>query len=318
LYTLTAFQLFISGITYPARTALLPETVSEDGIGTANALSGLSFSLMFAVGSALGGIVSGWIGIYPAYVLNSLMYLISVILIFQITVADDPQEGTSIKNFGDGISQYLEGIRYLNKQPYLYAISINKAFIGLLLGSTFEIVLVAISGTAFVFGEGGAIGLGLMFAFAGVGLGLGPVVARKLTGDHLPYLAYAIIAGYIIGGIGMGLTATLSSWTAILIGNLLRGVGNALVWLFSTQLILVLVPRKVRGRVVATEFAFSMLVSAVGAALVGVTLDTSLGISGTAWLMAGLTLFPAVLWSIWIFTTGKTTPIFSHQGANTP
>ena len=51
-------------------------------------------------------------------------------------------------------------------------------------------------------------------------------------------------------------------------------------------------------------------------AIVGVTLDTSLGISGTAWWMAGLTLCPNLLWGIWVLTAGKAIPIFLYQGAN--
>lgn len=62
----------------------------------------------------------------------------------------------------------------------------------------------------------------------------------------------------------------------------------------------------------------TMLVSATGAILVGVALDTPLGIAGTAWWIAGLTLLPAFLWGLWMLIAGKSTPVFVYKGANTP
>ena len=281
-----------------------------------NLIAGASFSAMFAIGAALGGFISGLIGIYQAFFLNGLMYLAAAIVFTQIKI-DSAQIETGVqKNLGHAFQEYLDGFRYLASHKYLIVIAAHKVFISLLLGSTFEVVLVAISGSIFVLGEGGGMGLGLIFAATGIGMGLGPILARRWTGDHLPTQAWTIVIGYLIGGLGVMLTATLNSWGAVLTGNLLRGVGNGIVWLFSTQLVLVLVPGYIRGRVIAAESAFSMLVAAVGAALVGVTLDSPLGIPGTAWWMAGLTLLPAFLWGLWTLTVGKSSPIFSHHGAN--
>jgi len=315
LYLLTALQLFLSGIIYPTRTALLPETISRKNLGTANAIMGASFSAMFAIGAALGGFLSGLIGMYAAFFLNGLLYLASAVVFAQIHITPAQNKVSERRNLSHALQEYLDGFRYLVTRKYLIVIASHKAFIGLLLGATFEVVLVAISKSVFVLGEGGGMGLGLIFAATGVGMGLGPIIARKWTADHLPKLAWAVVIGYLIGGFGIALAATLHSWGIVLIGNLLRGVGNGMVWIFSTQLILVLVPGFIRGRVVAAEFAFSMLVSATGAILVGVALDTSLGISGTAWWMAGLTLLPAFLWGLWMLTAGKSTPLFVHEGA---
>ena len=318
LYLLTAFQLFLSGIIYPTRTALLPETVSQKNLGAANTITGVSFSAMFAIGAALGGFLSGLIGMYAAFFLNGLLYLASAVVFAQIHIAPAQNKVSEQRNLSHALQEYLDGFRYLLLHKYLIVIASHKAFVGLLLGATFEVVLVTISKSVFVLGEGGGMGLGLIFAATGVGMGLGPIFARRWTGDSLPRLGWAIVAGYVIGGFGVALTATLHSWGTVLIGNLLRGVGNGMVWLFSTQLILVLVPGFIRGRVVAAEFAFSMLVGATSAILVGVALDTPLGISGTAWWMAGLTLLPAFLWGLWLLTAGKSTPVFMYKGANAP
>ena len=68
LYTLTALQLGISGFFSPARDAILPDVVSAQELGAANALGSATWSVMLAMGAALGGLASGIWGIYPAFV----------------------------------------------------------------------------------------------------------------------------------------------------------------------------------------------------------------------------------------------------------
>ncbi len=289
LYLLTAIQLFIGGIFFPARSALLPDIVTQQALGTANAISGATFAAMLAIGSALGGVFSGLVGIYPAFVINGLLYLLSVFLIVQIQLdkIETPKDvdNSIAKVFGE----YLDGLRYIAKHSYLLAIAPHKAFMGLLLGSTFEVVQVAIAQTVFVIGDGGGSSMGLMFAFSGFGLLFSTLVIKRFVNDETPQLVWAITAGYLVGGFGIALTAILANLGLTLVGTFLRGMGNGIVWLFSTQLILQLVPTRVRGRVVATEFAFNMVISAGGAAIVGQVLDSAVGISGVAWVMAGMT-----------------------------
>ncbi len=55
LYLLTAIQLGISGLFFPARNAIFPDVVSRQELGAANALSSSTWSTMLALGTALGG-----------------------------------------------------------------------------------------------------------------------------------------------------------------------------------------------------------------------------------------------------------------------
>lgn len=135
-----------------------------------------------------------------------------------------------------------------------------------------------------------------MYAVVGVGTGIGPILARRFTGDNDRSLRIAIGLGYGSAAAGLWIVSLLSNFPLVLFGTLFRGVGNGLVWVFSTQLLLQLVPNKVRGRVFATEFAFFTLMSAAGAAVTGQALDTSLGIAGVLRWMAAVTLIPGVLW----------------------
>ena len=92
-------------------------------------------------------------------------------------------------------------------------------------------------------------------------------------------------------------------------GLVLRGVGGGIAWVFSTQLLLQLVPNHIRGRIFATEFAMFTLLSAGGAAAVGGASDTSLGISGVVLWMAGLNLIPGILWALWLLVRKRKVPV---------
>jgi predicted MFS family arabinose efflux permease len=161
----------------------------------------------------------------------------------------------------------------------------------------------------FAIGEGGGISLGVMYACVGVGSGLGPVLARSITGDRQRPLQIAIFASYVVMAIGLTMVATLHSFGAVLVGTLVRSMGGGTLWVFSTQLLLQLVPERVRGRVFSTEYALLTLSMAMSAGVAGWSLDqTTLGISGLLTWMSGAVLVPGALWALWtIFDPGAPT-----------
>lgn len=300
LYALTAIQLGISGFFFPTRNAILPDIVSERGIGAANALSSATWSVMLAVGAAIGGLVSGLWGSDVAFIIDALTFLLSAFFIAQITGNVTPDLEASDRTVKAALSQYVEGITYLARQADVLVIALQKAAISLFMFNGFLVAQVAISEQIFVIGEGGGISLGLMFAIAGVGTGVGPIVARYFTKDNDRRLRWAITIGYLLGIAGFIITAPLFNFGSTLFGIGLRGIGGGIIWVFSTQLLLHLTPNNVRGRVFATEFAFFSLAGAIGSWLAGWLLETSLGIRGLIWLMAGGSILPTLLWASWV------------------
>jgi MFS family permease len=300
LYTLTAIQLGISGFFFPTRNAILPELVSKRELGTANALSSVTWSVMLAMGAALGGLVAGTWGNRPAFVVDALTFVASAIFVFQIGYRPASALGQLDKSIGVALQQYLDGFRYLRKHIDVLVIALHKSAVALLVAGGLPVIQVTIAENIFVIGEGGGISLGLMYGTVGVGTGIGPIVARRFTGDENRLLRRTIVLGYFIVAAGLLIVSPLHSIGAVLLGTTLRGFGTGIVWVFSTQLLLHLVPNHVRGRVFATEYASFTLMSATGAAIAGLTMDSGLGISGTLNTMAASLMIPGVLWAIWL------------------
>jgi MFS family permease len=302
LYALTAVQLALSGFFFPARNAILPDIVVREQLGAANALSSATWSVMLALGAALGGIVAGQWGVYPAFIIDGLTFLLSATLITRIVYHHRPALDNNERHVGAALRQYVDGLRYLWSYKDNLVIAVHKGAFALVAGGAFAVIQVSLAREVFVIGEGGGTGLGLLYATVGVGTGLGPIIARRFTGDRDGPLRIAIALSYVMAALGIALMAPLASFGLVLMGTVLRGVGGGIGWVFSTQLLLQLVPDRVRGRVFSTEFAIFTLMSAIGSAAGGWMLDnTSLEISDLLWLMAGLILIPGILWSLWSF-----------------
>jgi MFS family permease len=301
LYLVTILQLAISGIFFPTRGAILPDIVSQSELGAANALSSITWSVMLSIGAALGGLAAGQWGIYPAFVIDSLSFLVSAAFISQIRYSAAPPLTGQSHTVGAAIGQYLEGLRYLRHHADIFWITMLKAGLGLSVSGGFQVVQVVLAEKVFVMGQGGGTSLGLMYAAVGVGTGLGPIVARRFTGDRVWPLRIAAVAGFAICAAGLAIIAPLASFGWVLFGALLRGIGTGIVWVFSTQLLLLLTPNHVRGRVFASDFAAQTLGTAVSSGAGGWLLDqTALGLAGMLLGLAGLTTVLGVLWAGWI------------------
>ncbi len=302
IYLLTAIQLGISGIFFPARNALFPDLVARHELGTANALSASTWSTMLAIGTALGGFVAGGLGLQTAFVLDALTFFVSALLIARISYTPTPQASTD-QSAAAVLRDYRAGFRYLFDNRDILIIVVQKALVTLCFAAAYEVTAVPISQNVFIIGQGGGIGLGLIYATVGLGTGLGPIVMRLFTGDGERALRVGIMVSFAIAAVGMFLAAPMVttgySFGLFLIGLFIRGFGGGTVWVFASQLALQSVADKVRGRVFATEFALFSLTSAIAAGSAGWALEQpGIGYIGIVWVLPVLTLLPALWWLV--------------------
>ena len=293
LYALTTLLFAVSGFFSPARSAILPDVTSPRELGTANALGAATWSVMLAIGAAIGGITTGLFGSQTAFFIDGFTFALSAVFLFGIKLP-----GTSPETHGTPTRAKLSALRYMRQHPDIFFIAMHKAAIALLLSSGFQVVQVEIAQSHFVIGVGGAISLGLMYCMNGIGSGIGPILARRWTGDRDKPLRISISIGYLIGTLGLGITAPLFGLGEVLIGGFIRSIGGGIAWVFSTQLLLQRAPNDIRGRIFGTEFAFFTLMGGIGTAIVGALLDR-FHVRTILWGMTILPLIPAVLWWFW-------------------
>ena len=299
VYVLTAIQSALQGIYFPAWNSILPDITEPNEVGAANALSSATWSVMFAFGTAMGGIFAGSFGVYPSFVIDGLTFFVSVFIIsrmpYQSTVSD-----SSDKSVKAGLRQYVDGLKYLRNHLDTFAITLHKATIGLLLLGVFQVAQVTIAEKYFMIGDDGSYSLGIMYLVAGIGTGVGPIIARAWAKDRDRQTRIAISIAYVCGILGLMITSTLASYPIVLLGAFLRGIGGGAIWVLATQLLLQIVPNQVRGRVFSTEFAMNTLFTAISSYAAGIMIDGSFGVQGSLMLSAVLMIIPTILWSLWI------------------
>jgi len=261
LYALTAVQLAISGFFYPARSAILPDVVSPEELGAANALGASTWSIMLSLGAALGGLVAGKWGIYPAFVIDALTFVVSAVIITQIVYVQPLKTSADSGTVAAALKEYIEGLRYLVDNRGVLVISLLKAANSLATGA-FQVIQVYLAEQEYNLGTGGSTSLGLLYAMVGAGTGFGPIWARKFTGDRDRPMRAAIVVSWAITVLGLAIAAPLPAFWILLVGVFIRGLGGGINWVFSTQILLQTVPNHVRGRVFSTEFAVMTLASA--------------------------------------------------------
>lgn len=311
LYALTAVQLGISGFHFPTRNAILPDIVKPEELGAANAISSATWSTMLAIGAALGGLVAGLWGNQPAFILDSLTFFVSAFLVSQVHYQPSAELTKTDKSVGAAFRQYVDGLDYLRRRADQFIIVFIKGINAILISTGFQIIQIQIAEQVFVIGEGGGISLGLIYGVAGVGTGIGPLLARHLAKDDDWRMRWWIPAAWMVSAAGIWLVSTLASFPTVLIGTFLRGFGGGIVWVFTTQLLLQLVPGKIRGRVFATEYMIFTLFSAFGAYAVGNALDGALDMVQIMRIMGGLVIVPAILWSLWTLYRGRQEPAYA-------
>ena len=299
IYVLTTIQSASQGFFFPAWNSILPDITQPEELGVANALSSATWSVMLAFGAALGGIVSGVVGVYPAFIIDAMTFFLSAAIIFRMPYRSLLSRDSD-QSILAGIRQYVDGLSYLRQHIDTFTIAINKGILGLLVIGFYQVVQVTIAEQYFPIGDGGSISLGLMYVSSGIGSGIGPILGRYWARDRGRQLRLAIAIGYACCLFGFLITSTLASFYIVLAGGFLRGIGGGLVWVLGTQLLLQIVPNQVRGRVFSTEFAMYTLFSALSSGTIGILIDSSLGISGILLLGSGLLVIPILMWSLWI------------------
>src|SRR5256886_4590952 len=110
IYVLTVLQLAFSTFFEPAKTAAIPSIVSPRELVPANAIAAVTWSVMLTLGAAIGGFVTGLFGTNAAFILDSLTFIASAILIGSVSFPHRPPRVKSKAPVGKvfGITETIE------------------------------------------------------------------------------------------------------------------------------------------------------------------------------------------------------------------
>ncbi len=303
IYVLTVLQLGLSTFFEPAKTAAIPSIVEDRELVAANAISSVTWSAMLTIGAAIGGLMTNAFGTNVAFVLDAATYLLSAALIASIRVAKRKKRERQKLSLGRilGITETIEGIRYVKDRPRVLGLLLVKPAWGL--GGGILTLLAVFGERIFPLGKGAAGGIGVLFTARGIGTAIGPIVARRLSGEGDRRMQISIGIAFLIGGIFYIWFGVATSLILALIVLGIAHCGGSILWVFSTVMLQRSVADNFRGRVFAAELALMTLTMAASNYATGEFLDR-FGISprrvavgmGMLFVLSGIVWFLTQRW----------------------
>jgi hypothetical protein len=272
-YVVMACTMAASGFFEPARTATIPNVTSAEELLPANAVSSATWSAMLAIGASVGGLATAVFGRDVAFVINAASFFCSAFFIARTQYDATPTRRDPRHGFKAivGITDLVEGVRYVRRERHVAALMCVKAGWGLAGGVL--LLLTVFGQRVFPVGVGSAAGIGILYGARGVGAGIGPIALRWILGQDAKSLRRVIGPAFFMVGlfyVGLAGAPTLS---VAALSVLLAHFGGAILWVFSTVLLQMEVPDQFRGRVFAAELALVTLVTSLSSYFTAYGLD---------------------------------------------
>lgn len=284
VYLLTTLQVCLTAVFIPARSASIPNVTSRAELLTANALSAATWSTLLALGAALGGFATQWLGIRAVFAIDSLTYVVSAWFLFRTVIPQDtePASGVGLRTV---VADTVDGWRHLRQHPRIARMAFAKA--AWATGGGALVYMLAILGERVAAGAP-AMGIGLLYAARGLGTGFGPLAVRQWLPDETRWPAMLGLGVIISGAVYMAVgAAPWGLWITLLVA--LAHAPSGANWVASSVLLQKRTVDRYRGRVFATEWLLVTLADSLS--ILGASALLELGLVD---LRSGILLFGAI------------------------
>jgi MFS family permease len=233
---------FVTGLAQafggPAYQSLIPSLVKKEHLPNAIALNSIQFNLARVIGPLLAGIALAAWGTAVCFGLNGLSFLIVIVALQSLTVTHVPPGSRQ------GLREELRtGLTYARGQPALVALT-TLAMLTTFLGLPLLTFLPAIAKDVFGRGVGG---YSEMLAWSGGGAVSGALIVAWL--GRFRHMGRTLLIVQVVFGL---LVIGFAASRVLMISELILFLaGGALIMVFSltSSLVQLIVPDKLRGRV---------------------------------------------------------------------
>lgn len=296
LYGLIALQVMVGAPFLPARSASIPNVTGSGELLTANALSAATWSAMLAIGAALGGFATEWLGLQAVFLIDSFSYLVSAWFLSRITIRQETDAAPPLRGFAlvrRAVADIADGWVHMQRFPRIGRIALAKATWAI--GGGALVYSLALVGEAFR-PAAPAVGIGVLYAIRGLGTGIGPVLARRFIPRERQWPTVlglcTIISGVCYLGVGL-LPWHLAFLALVLVAHSTSGAN----WVLSMVMLQRRTEDRFRGRVFATEWLLLTTVDVAAILAASLLLERQiLELRPTILLFATIQVLTGVLW----------------------
>lgn len=211
LVVLYALHATASAFFMPAATALVPQVTPQARLQEANALLGITRSIAFGVGAALGGVLVSAISTGGAVAFDACTYVVSAACLWRLSSARVP--------LGAGGSSFLrelrEGFREVRRHRWLWVGLLNAFLFLMVVVAPFEVIGPIVAKRDL----GGAFSWGVILTGFSVGTLLGGLVMLRVRLRRPMYTAGLIFFVTCVAPLLLAVPAPVWSITLAYVGE---------------------------------------------------------------------------------------------------
>ena len=275
-------RIGLSAFIDPAGLALLPQLVAREQIVAANKVLSATWSVIFGLGVAAGGLATAWGGPLLSLGIDALTFVISAGVFASLPSparSEHPPPADAPSS-----SDRRGGLQLAWRQPELLRAALAKLPVSLATGGGW--VLLHDLGDRWAFG-GAAFGLGLLHAARALGTGIGPLA---LVG-RLRESVLGVRLSVLLSLLAVAAFALARGPTLVLISACVWGIGAGMNWVGASTRMQLLAANEELGRVASLDVVALSLAQSCGGLLGALVADRYADAHLAAWVGVGAGVF---------------------------
>ena len=241
---------------FSAEMALFPKLVSGEMLKNTNEIHSVIWSLCYALGMAVGGIVTYYVGFDLAFTIDAILYSVAVLLLIGLKLSIE-----EIIHTESNFEMLKSGFNYLRSQKKILHLILLHAAIGL---TSFDALITLLADFQYKEFIAVPLAIGWMNATRALGLMIGPFfISKIISKENLHYF-------FILQGLAIMLWSQLEyNFYLALIGLFITGFFITTLWSYTYLLIQEETDLKFMGRVISYNDMFFMLSNVATALFIG-------------------------------------------------
>ncbi len=270
---------------FSAEMALFPKLVSGEMLKNTNEIHSVIWSICYALGMAVGGIVTYYVGFDIAFSIDAILYSIAVFLLIGLHLSLDKTMHTE-----SIIDMLKSGYHYLKSEKKILHLILLHASIGL---TSFDALITLLADFEYKSLLAVPLSIGWMNATRALGLMLGPfIISKIISKENLHYF-------FILQGLAIILWSQLEyNFYLGLIGLFVTGLFITTLWSYTYLLIQEETNAKYMGRVISYNDMFFMISNVITALFIGYASKWGFSLKGITFML-GMGFFFFAWYYVW-------------------
>jgi len=256
LMILIFLRSFASSMLFSAEMALFPKLVQGKMLKNTNEIHSIIWSLCYALGMAVGGIATYFMGFDTAFIIDAILYSIAVLLLLGLQLSLE-----KVLHTDSNWQMFKDGFSYLVSHKKILHLILLHAAIGL---TSFDALITLLADFRYKEFIAVPLAIGWMNATRAVGLMIGPfIISKIISKKNLHYF-------FIIQGLAIMLWSMLEyNFYLALIALFITGLFITTLWSYTYLLIQEETDTHYMGRVISYNDMFFMLSNVTTAMFIG-------------------------------------------------